>query len=252
MNELIPSIRCKNGAEHLHHSVTESKICWGVIPPPALPRTSAFTAGPSSLPPVEPPKMVTLAQLEYIEKLGGPGARQAATHLTRKSASALIDELKKQPKEAPVEPVKPDPKKAMVAGLLNMVPDGNYAVQEYDGGHVDFLRISRPKTGKYRGAIKVQTQHGSYGDGKYNDRAALWLNSGILSVYYQPITDMLLLLVADHLGAAMRYAVKSSRCCRCNAKLTDDRSRKYGIGPECEKLRPDVIEAVDMAEAMKS
>jgi hypothetical protein len=133
----------------------------------------------------------------------------------------------------------------MIAGLIDLVPDGYYAVQSYEGGHVDFLRISRPKKRQYAGSIKVQTQHGGFGDGKFNVRAAFWLGSKTLSVYYEPIVDMLLLLVADHQSAAVRYAEKASRCLRCNAKLTDERSRHYHIGPECEKLRPDVIEAID-------
>lgn len=262
MSETTPSILCQNGQPHTHTSVLESKVCWGVLPPSALPRTSAFVSGPSVLPPVSAPLRVTERQLAYIESLGGAGARQAATHLDRKAASALIDELKKKPKEAPVAappaapaPQRPvDPRHEMIAGLLPMVRDGYYAVQEYDGGHVDFLRISRPKKNKFATAIKVQTVHGNPMSVKLSDAvAALW-PSGTLSMYNRSgrIEDMLLLLVADSQNAARLYAQKMEHCCRCNASLTDDRSRHYGIGPECEKHWPHIIEIVDLEDAMKN
>jgi hypothetical protein len=253
MSETIPSIQCKNGQPHTHTSVLESKVCWGVLPPSALPRTSPFMAGPSVL---QAPPRVTDRQLDYIETLGGAAARQAATHLDRKAASALIDELKKKPQEAPVvappQPRPVDPRHAMIAGLLPMVRDGYYAVQEFDGGHVDFLRISRPKKNKFATAIKVQTVHGNPMGVKLSSPvAALW-PSGTLSMYVRTgrIEDMLLLLVADSQNAARLYAKKMEHCCRCNASLTDDRSRHYGIGPECEKHWPHIIEIVDLEDAM--
>lgn len=153
---------------------------------------------------------------------------------------------------APQRPV--DPRHEMIAGLLPMVRDGYYAVQEYDGGHVDFLRISRPKKNKFATAIKVQTVHGNPMSVKLSDAvAALW-PSGTLSMYNRSgrIEDMLLLLVADSQNAARLYAQKMEHCCRCNASLTDDRSRHYGIGPECEKHWPHIIEIVDLEDAMKN
>lgn len=232
----MASIACNNGPHHTHHSVTESKICWGILKAPTPPV--------AALPPV---KMVTPAQLSYIENLGGN--RHAARNLTRKAASELIDDLKKGthmtaiPQPAPARTV--DPKVAMIAGLIDAIPDGYFAVEEYDGGHVDFMRISRPKRNKYAGSIKIQTQHGD----RLEVRAAKW-PSGTLSIYDQRVVRMLLLLVADYRTASMRYARKLGRCCRCNAELTDDRSRHYGIGPECEKVFPWVIEEVDANEAL--
>lgn len=251
MNDTTPSIGCLNGGtRHTHHSVIESKVCWGVLPPTALTRDFVPGSGPSSLSPylpAEPP--VTPKQLRYIGILGGDAAREAATHLSKKDASDLITELKSKRRGGGSMPEPaPEPKdfrREMIAGLIDMVPDGYYAVQDHEGGHVDFIRISRPKRNKYAGSIKIQTQHGGFGDGKFNVRAAYWLGSKTLSVYYAPIVDMLLLLVADHHSAAIRYAEKSQRCLRCNAALTDERSRHYHIGPECEKLRPDIIEAID-------
>jgi hypothetical protein len=202
---------------------------------------------------------VTDRQLDYIETLGGPAARQAATHLDRKAASALIDELKKKPKEvAPMpEPVvrQEDPRHKMIKGLLPMVADGYYAVQKDEGGHVDFLRISRPKKNKWAGCIKVQTVHGSVGKVKLSPEpvAAMWA-SGTFSVYLRnnTVEDMLLLLVADSQGSLRRYARLLAHCCRCNAELTDDKSRHYGIGPECVKYWPHIIEQVDMEDALKA
>lgn len=265
MSTTTASIRCSNGGTpHTHHSVEESKICYGLMSPPALAPVVRQSTGASVLSaPSSPAAPITERQLWYIEKHWGKPCAMAAKYLTKKQGIELIDQLK-NPQEKPMTHpvVTPDPtpppvqsvtdaRVPMLAGLIGAVPDGLYAVQEYDGGHVDFLRISRPKTGKYGGSIKVQTQHGSYGDGKYKTRAVLW-PSGRFSVWHPPVIDMLMLLVTDHISAALLYAKKSNRCCRCNAKLTDDRSRKYGIGPECEKSWPHIIEAVDEREAMEA
>jgi hypothetical protein len=214
---------------------------------------------------------VSERQLFKIEQLGGKACAKAAKYLDRGKASALIDELLHPEREATVTQPDPTPapapyvpasrpaprsvppEHAMIAGLLPMVPDGYYAVHEYEGGHVDFLRVSRPKKNKYKDGIKVQTVVGSYGGVRLisEPNAVLW-PSGSLSVYKHggDVERQLLLLVADHQGARRRYAKLIGHCCRCNAELTDDKSRHYGIGPECVKYWPEVIEQVDMEDAI--
>lgn len=264
------TIQCRAGGHlHTHFSSDEVRNCY-LNGGPYVPRSPAPAAatGAHSLPAPSRPLVgpVTERQLNYIESLGGKTCRWIAQrYLDKEKASELLDYLIADKKGTPVteptptpaptytppEPPKKDPKVAMIEGLIEMIPDAMYAVQAYEGGHVDFLRISRPKTGRMRGAIKIQTMHGSFGDGKYNTRAAFWIESKRLWVGYEPIIEMLLLLVTDPTTAAMLYATKAKRCCRCNAALTDARSRYYGIGPECEKLMPQIIEAVDMREALK-
>ncbi len=282
------TILCTNGGtSHYHSSVQESKVCYGLVPSPALTTVTKPSSGPSVLPGGQPAwhnREVSERQLWKLEQIGGAACAKAAKYLTRGQASALIDELLHPEKEVKVTQPDPtpkcndcgqrgfhltgcsynrsatvpaarpkDPRHEMISGLLSMVPDGYYAVHEYDGGHVDFLRVSRPKKHKYAGSIKVQTVTGSYGNVKLKAEpdAALW-PSGTFSVYDRSgrTEDKLLLLVADSQGAARRYARLLGHCCRCNASLTDDRSRHYGIGPECEKQWPHIIEQVDMEDAI--
>lgn len=122
-----------------------------------------------------------------------------------------------------------DPRLNMVKALIDLVPSGYFAVQTESGAHIDFLRISRPTKKQYAGTTKVQTQHGP----NLDVEAVLW-PSGKWSVYKRGVIEMLMLLVADIHTAAVRYAEKMHTCMRCNAELTDPRSRHYGIGPECE------------------
>lgn len=226
----MASITCRNGGSvHQHTSVTESKICYGII------RT--VTA-----PPPLPPDLATLKQLKFIEDLGGDKARAAS--MTKKQASAYIDELKKRPKvtvtPAPAAEEEPPPvevaktsKSDMIKTLISMVPDGYYAVREQDGAPITFLKVSRPKRGNFRDCIKISSQHGP----SLEVRWVLW-PSGRVSVYRWPgheIEDDLLLLMADWKSATRLYAEKKKKCGRCNTDLTDPRSRFYLIGPECEK-----------------
>lgn len=288
MNDTTATIQCRNGGTaHTHSSVIESKRCFGLIPAPAPASAFVHSSGASSLPAYSSaPEPPTDRQLKYVEDLGGKACRTAAKYLSKRQVSALIDELKYGPKEDTVTATAPaptpsprcndcghrggfhlegcsygprppapkvkvkDPKVAMLEALLPSIPEGMYAVREYEGGHIDFIRLSKPKNNKWKGSLKIQTLHGGFGDGKYQTRAALWLGSGTLWVGHQPVIPMLLLLATDHMSASLLYARESRRCMRCNAVLTDERSRHYGIGPECEKIRPDVIERVDELEAL--
>lgn len=225
--------------QHQHQTVTEARVCFGLIrptvtvaapvvktPPPFGSR--AFPNGPLSKP-----------QFDYIAALKGDCDK--ARWYSYNQASAYINELKGA--RTVTAGSWTDPKLEMLKGLIDMVPDGYFAVQEYDGGHVEFIRLSTPKGGKFKDSRKFQTLHGSGLSLKLNLAATLW-PLGQWSVYKQGMSDKLILLCADYQGAAMRYAEKMKRCCRCNAELTDGRSRWYCIGPECEKHWPWVIENV--------
>lgn len=139
-----------------------------------------------------------------------------------------------------------------MAPLLEKIPDGYFAttsIDQPDSDHLTFMRVSRPKNGRYRGAMKVQTLHG--------DRLEIaWIRwpSGTVSVYNYTIEDCILMLIANHIGAARLFGEKRRRCARCGTGLTDPRSRKLGIGPECEKHWPAYMDAVllDLAERGES
>ena len=233
------SIICRNGSTHTHKSVFESKVCYGLI---------VYPSAPASVPaPVT--DMVTTKQLDYIAVLHGDTVH--AAKLTRRSASDYIKHLIKNKKDAPVtvpvsayvppveveiaptEEVPTTSKTDMVKGLIKMVPDGYFAVRAYDGAPISFLKVARPKNGNFRDGVKISSQHGP----SLEVRWVLWPSQRV-SVYRwngHDIEEDMLLLIADWKGCTRLYAEKMKKCGRCNTKLTDPRSRFYGIGPECEK-----------------
>ena len=228
----MASIMCLNGAVHTHHSVYESKVCYGIIAPPR----------PAS--PVVP--QVTGRQLDYIKDLGGD--LTIARRMSRADASSYIDKLRKRPKEANVTTPTAilDPRAEMVKGLIPAVPKGYYAVGNGpDEGALYFVFVNRPTSGKYKGAVKLSTQHGD----RWVLRGVLW-PSGSFSILDKRIIDALMLIVPDHIGAAIRYGQQVGHCARCNAQLTDARSRLLTIGPECEKLWPAYVEEVEQRLAL--
>lgn len=222
----MASIQCKNGGTtHVHHSVTESKICYGIIR--------------STTPTVPKVESITTAQLNYIKILHGDLTH--AAKLSKREASQYIDDLKKGKVAKVTAPVDEDAlgeevaatkKSEMIKTLIDMVPDGYFAVREQEGAPITFLRVKRPVHGKMKGALKVQSQHGP----ALENRWVKWPSDKV-SVYRWPhhdIEEYLLLLLADWKGATRLYAEKIKKCGRCNASLTDPRSRFYLIGPECE------------------
>lgn len=125
--------------------------------------------------------------------------------------------------------------------LFDTIPDGYYAIDLGDGSPIKYLRIDLVTHGTKKGARKVQTIHGDMLD----DAWVKW-PSGKISVYKTGIEDLILAAMVDHMGAMRRYAKTIGRCCRCGKRLTDERSRHYGIGPECEKYMPGIIHLVDL------
>lgn len=231
----MTSILCRNGSTlHSHTSLVDSKICWGVI---ARPVTYTRSAAP-----VE--SMVTPKQLAYIKVLGGDLVYAAG--LTMKLASAYITDLKVNPRRsAHVQPAL-SKRSHFITELIKAVPDGYFAVQQADGLPVTFMRISRPKHGNYKGGTKVQTQHGENLVDAWiwmDDRQRLFTPRGP----WGDVEPQIMLLMADWQGSAMRYSRLIGKCCRCNKALTDERSRYFGIGPDCEQVWPWVIDAVNEA-----
>lgn len=128
--------------------------------------------------------------------------------------------------------------------MVLAIREGRFAVDVGKAGHqkVIFLRITKPTKGQFKDCFKVQTQHSEtlklaavrYPSGRWN----------ILTDYKADLDLALRMIVVNPLDAAMLYATELERCARCGVELTDERSRYYCIGPECEKHWPDFLTKV--------
>jgi hypothetical protein len=140
---------------------------------------------------------------------------------------------------------KPGSKKDFAVQMLRDIEDGRYAVDPAGGDNYTFIRVSRPKHGKHRGAIKVQTQHSD----DLITRVLIY-PSGMVVWRMESLVELILIIAVNKTACSVAYGRKIGRCCRCGKTLTDERSRHYGIGPECEQHWPHIIEEVDQLEEL--
>jgi hypothetical protein len=182
---------------------------------------------------------VTVPQLNKIRSLGGDVVH--AAKLNRGEASDYIERLIKA-KESNQMIQEPEEKPATIIpmDMLMAVPDGRYAARQDENDEYDFFRVSRAKSGRLKDALKIQTQHSDL----LKDALIVW-PSGRVSVYNRAVERNLLLAILDTRLAGIRYGRHIGRCMKCGKTLTDNRSRYYGIGPDCEKDWPETIQEVD-------
>lgn len=207
------SMRCRNGIPHTHETAEESRACWNSS---LLERTNATRLTPT------------------------PRVQTHSLSSAPPSGSASYRGGEKILKFLP---------------MLEQVPEGYYAVQPDTVTPLFFLRVSRPtrKDSKLLGCTVIQRV-----SGPDLDRGAIvhppsdWApeQGPRVTLYDHRVEDAVLLLVCDHMGAARRYATEIGKCARCNLRLTDVRSRHYGIGPECERHWPWMIANVDEQEEL--
>lgn len=199
--------------------------------------------------------MVSDRQLQYVSTYGGDYTY--ASKLTYDECyeyvRKLIDEHRakrdaaKAERKAKKGSHSMDPRLKLIDGMIDMIPEGRYATApEGEGGHIDFVRIVRIKnrTRKYpAGTLKIQTQHSEV----WRTDAVRWPDSMEWSVYRSNVIPMVLLVIADHRTCGRRYGIEKQCCQICGKQLTDDRSRHYLIGPECETHGNNfkVLEEVD-------
>lgn len=141
-----------------------------------------------------------------------------------------------------------DPRMKLIDPMLEAVPDGYFAVEQ-DEKPLTFIRLHLRTHGRRKGFRILQTQHSDdlvvrafkypNGDWWFIDRE-------------KTVVDLLIALVANHQRFAVLYGQTIGKCCRCGKTLTDERSRHYGIGPECEGKLPWVIELVNNQHDGKS
>lgn len=221
--------RCKS-----HHvSIEEARNCYlriaAAIPPP--PSVQLFVP-------------ITSPQLDYLVDLGED--RAVAARMSKSEASDRIRVLKRNPR--PVKNlITSAPNRTQTKVPIQMLRDaiypgvqGRFAVRADDTQPYTFFRFSMPKSGKFKGCLKIQTQHGP----RYELAMAVWPNDKV-TVYNASIEDELLLAVVDPNGAKIAYGRELNHCGICGTELTDERSRWYGIGPDCETRYSQIIRLVD-------
>ena len=232
------SVLC--GKCHNHHdTVDDVKVCYGLLRrEPVVPYRQHPPFVPS-----------TPRQREYVKDLGGDVMH--ASSLSKESCSKYIDELKRRgarvssPSYTP-EP-KNDPKFDMFQNLFATLPDGRYAIRRDETEAYTFFRIKSHTKGRLANCRTIQTQHSEnlkrvatqYSNGRwYFERGRDW------------VVDLMLLVCLDHKTAAFNYGQELGSCNICGRELTDERSRFYSIGPDCEQRHQSFIDFVEDIKGM--
>jgi hypothetical protein len=262
---------CPKG--HTHQRVAEGRGCY--MPPPATPPVPAPSARTTRdgrhvvFTESEP----TPRQVDTIKRLGGV----MPTGCTRGQASSIIGQLyARRDAAAPTRketrvstPTNgpdeyrfgtyhrdfPFPAALVYALVSGERSEARFAVSK-SGTEADdlvFLRVSliKPyKSGKrrnFQGCVRLQTQHSDDlidrfivdAGGKYRPESTTMSPTSM--------AGYLASVVADPRGAAATYGRALHQCCVCGKTLTDERSRWYGIGPDCETRWPEIIVESDDA-----
>lgn len=283
-NEEPKGILCGKG--HRHATVASVKACYeseanasvtwdtpsgaprAVPPAPvAVPRAphAPSVAGSEGRRVVHTSAPMTEAQAATIKRLGGTISQDA----TRLRASQMIDSLleaqaeRERRLEADGGPVETEEESKQLhatslglpAEMLFGIRPGRYAVSTDGSNRFDFVRVMhvKQKPGKFTkhaGCMKIQTQHGEM----LKERAIVSpigqvvLTSNTMDA--TKLTAILMGIIIDQRGANIKYGREKGMCCRCGKTLTDERSRYYGIGPECEKSWPEIVDEVDENEGV--
>lgn len=192
---------------------------------------------------------ISVPQMNFIRSLEARTGQLVGdvSRWNQGQASDTINELKKLTAAAkPIQEsrrVMPD---ILPRHMLDMLKDGRYALRNDADDAYIFLRISHPKSGRRAGSFKVQTQHSD------ELRDVLVIDENNNTMYARnslikgmKIADILVSLIPEQHKAAVLYGQRLEQCCRCGRKLTDSRSRYYGIGSECETVWPWVLDQVN-------
>jgi len=132
--------------------------------------------------------------------------------ITRTKASEVIGWLLEKPRAvAEVKSASED---------ASSVPAGFYAIESLTGNNdLDFVRVDRPDKGKWAGYVFVKRIVGGHPEFPVKGAAK--------HAVLQAIAD------EGPAVAAQRYGSEIGKCCHCGRTLTDEESRKLGIGPVC-------------------
>lgn len=209
----MASILCKNGPDHTHASVEESRQCWSrllAVPASALPGVTRSTP--------EPPAAV-VAPIPFAMQ---PRTVVPLPMLVDTPSGYFAVRLDDNDPHRFIRISRPKVRKNVRTKWLGCV-----VVQSQHSETLKPVLIYRPL-----GSLEDKPQE------------LLWVSNPALEKY-------VILCMVDPLGAGLAYARELEHCCICGKTLTDLRSRHYGIGPDCEKDHPNVIAYVDGLEAEK-
>jgi hypothetical protein len=205
-----------------HPAVADVKLCASVGPPRGAGATDK--------------------QLNWLKSLCAERGRELPDGLTKKAASALIDELLKTPKIASPTP---SPSVPLGAGDAIDVPIGTFTLVRADGSYRT-LQLGHPKWAG--GKLVAAYLCGSDNELSYR-QCAFIASDGRVSLFrkFQANASLRADLEsfikcttgerdAAHerfLGEAEAFAMRSGRCMRCAHRLTVPASLFRGLGPVC-------------------
>lgn len=138
--------------------------------------------------------------------------RERIDHLSVSDASAWIKRLKELPRHPP------QPVATRSTMSFPDVPAGRYAVE--DEGVLKFYRVDRPTEGRWAGWTFLSVQASD----ELHPIKASMRKKAILAE-----------IKKDVLGASARYGREIGACGVCGTTLTNEESRRIGIGPICRR-----------------
>ena len=158
-----------------------------------------------------------LNEREYDETPHLHDVRNEREIVSKAHASELINWLKDRPFKSGLRPQPCAPK---WSGFE--VEPGHYAIPSATGNNdLDFFRVDAGK-GRHEGRMFVKRIVGGHPEYGMTVKDARY------------VLAFLSELTADARSLArQRYGTEIGRCYRCNRHLTDETSRKLGIGPDC-------------------
>jgi len=155
-----------------------------------------------------------------------PGAARAVLGNLRRCPLRLTGGepvvLQRSPEEAGMADrtcLPPAPSVPLISTFTD-VPDGYYATASRSGHNdLDFWKVERPSGGKWAGRTFVRRVIGGKPDANTTN--------------LQARLALLAIREAGPEAAGLLYATELGLCRRCNRHLTDEVSRRLGIGPYC-------------------
>lgn len=155
--------------------------------------------------------------------------RVVGTHLSADQVSKTIDRLKvhlaapavQEPVEATPDVALSEPRRALYQAIKD-VPEGRYALPVTDGPGAGSIRFFRVKVSK-KGNKYMAEGHG----GGFEDLVWTFLPAerGALAIVR--------LIAADPQEAMTRFGKELNHCGHCGRSLSNEESRRLGIGPYC-------------------